>query len=162
MLRDKVLLGALAGAFANFVMEISELILWKRNILPHPLFHYLASLLMPMEASHHHYLGQVMGFLGTKVYGAFLGVIFIFLLTYTGYRFFWAKGLLYGAFLWLFSYGVLASLPIVKLSAYPRMPLVTLLFLLLHLLFGFALGLFIQVVARAGPQPPAERDENQL
>ncbi|HHT49829.1 MAG TPA: hypothetical protein GXZ98_11125 [Firmicutes bacterium] len=154
MLRDKVLLGALAGIFANFVMEIPELILWKMKILSHPLFHYLGSLFMPVETSHHIYLGEVMGFVGTKVYGAFLGVVFIIFLTYSGYRFVLSKGLLYGAFLWLFSYGGLASIPIVKLSTtYPRMPLENLLFFLLHLLFGFTLGLFIKVCADADNRP---------
>jgi len=149
MLRDKVILGAVAGVLADLVMEIPELILWKQAILSHPLFHYLASLLMPMEA-HHSFLGVIMGFVGTKVYGAFLGVVFIYFLTFTGRRFFLTKGLLYGAFLWLFSYGGLASLPIVKLSVYPRMPLENLFFFFLHLLFGLSLGYFIKTLARAG------------
>ncbi|NLM37546.1 MAG: hypothetical protein GX202_05400 [Firmicutes bacterium] len=144
MLRDKLIFGALAGVVADLVMNIPELILWKLENLGHPLFHHAGSLLLPLEFVHENFLGAFLGFIAGKVYGAFLGIVFIALLVYTGDRYSRTKGLIYGAFLWLASYSGLASLPIVKLSAHPRTPVEVFLFLLLHLLFGFALG----VIAR--------------
>ena len=124
MLQDKLIFGALAGVVADLVMSIPELALWKLKILPHPLFHYAASLFLAPDNLHRSYLGELVGFIASKVYGAFLGVVFIYLLVYTGRRYFLSKGLIYGAFLWLVSYCGLATLPVVKLDAvHPRMPL---------------------------------------
>ncbi len=146
MLQDKLIFGALAGVVADLVMSIPELALWKLKILPHPLFHYAASLFLAPDNLHGSYLGELVGFIASKVYGAFLGVVFIYLLVYTGRRYFLSKGLIYGAFLWLVSYCGLATLPVVKLDAvHPRMPFEVLLFFFLHLVFGAALG----VIARS-------------
>lgn len=147
MFRDKLIFGALAGVAADLVMGVPELILWKQKVLSHPLFHYAGSLFLPLDVLHGNYLAQLMGFLASKVYGAFLGVIFIYLLVHTGYRYPRAKGLLYGSFLWLASYCGLATLPIVKLSVHPPTPLETLLFFFLHLLYGFVLGMLAHAYA---------------
>ena len=148
MLRDKLTFGALAGICSVFVMEVPEIILWKLNILPHPLFHLLGSLFMPVDTLHHMYLGELMGFVASKVYGALLGVVFIYLLVFTGHRFFVAKGLIYGAAIWLLSYGGLASIPMVRLSVHQRMPLEILLIFFLHLLYGLTLGVFVRTFGR--------------
>lgn len=144
MLRDKLIFGALAGVVADLVMSIPELALWKLKILGHPLFHHAGSLLLPLEYVHGNFLGAFLGFIAGKVYSAFLGSVFIALLVYTGDRYFRTKGLIYGAFLWLASYSGLALLPIIKLSAHPRTPVEVFLYLLLHLLFGLALGIIAQ------------------
>lgn len=148
MLRDNLIFGALAGVVADLVMGLPEFILWKLKILPHPLFHYAGSLFLALEKLHGNYLGELMGFIASKVYGAFLGVVFTYLLVYTGRRYFLTKGLIYGAFLWLASYCGLATLPIVKLSAHLRTPLEALLFFFLHLLFGLALGVMARSLDR--------------
>ncbi|HBL35343.1 MAG TPA: hypothetical protein DDZ55_00880 [Firmicutes bacterium] len=142
MLRDKLLFGAFAGVFAGLVMDLPEYILWELNILNHPLSHYAASLFVEHSVLHSNKLGLVLALVVSVVYSAFLGIIFIYLLNLMNKRFVLAKGLLYGAFIWLFSYGILSSLPLVKLSVYSKTPLEILLFFLLHLLYGFCLGLF--------------------
>ena len=148
MLRDKLISGALAGVVADLAMSIPEFILWKLKILGHPLFHHAARLLWPLEYVHKNFLGSFLGIIACKVYSAFLGIVFIALLVYTGDRYFRTKGLIYGAFLWLASYSGLASLPIVKLSAHPRTPVEVLLFLFLHLLFGLVLGMIARWLKR--------------
>lgn len=142
MLRDRLLFGALAGVVANFIMDLFQFPLWKLKIIKHPLGHYAASLFMEAEAVHHNLLGSLVSFLAGYVYSGFLGVIFLYSLQYTGRRFFIAKGLIYGAFLWLVSYGGLRSLSVVQLREVPTDSWDILLLFLLHLLFGLALGWF--------------------
>jgi len=144
MFQDKLIFGALSGVAANVIMKIPQYILWKLKMIRHPLSHYAASLFSTSEAVHSLRLGTLIGIIACTVYCAFLGIVFVYLLHYTGKRFFIAKGLIYGAFLWVFSYGGLCSSSLVKLSQLPKLPEEIILFLLLHLVFGIALGGFAQ------------------
>lgn len=147
MIQDKLLLGATSGILANIVMDIPQYPLWKLKILRHPLSHYAGSLLLDLHALHHTWYGSVTSFLADYTYSAFLGIIFIYWIgafqqeeANKGY--FLIKGLLYGAFVWLASFGGLRSLPLVKLREVA--PGDTLLFFFLHLLFGLVLGWMVQ------------------
>lgn len=153
LIRDKLIFGALAGVVADLALNIPEFILWRLKLLPHPLFHYAGSLFMSVDMLHNAYLGEWMGFLASKVYGAFLGVVFIYLLVFTGRRYFITKGVIYGAFIWLVSYCGLAALPVVKLSVHPRTPLEVFIFFFLHLLFGLVLGVMARSYARHPKAP---------
>ena len=142
MLHDRIIFGALSGIIANLVMEVLEIIMWKFKIIPHPLFQHAGSLFMPLDAVYNTGLGGAIGFIACTVYSALLGVVFIYILTFTGKRFSEVMGLIYGAGIWFVSYGGLCSLPIVKLSSAQRKPLGILLYFFLHLLHGFVLGKF--------------------
>ncbi len=138
MLKDKVLFGALIGILANIVMDIPQYPLWKLKIIMHPLSHYAGSLFIDANTLHHSLFGSAVSFFADYSYSAFLGIFFIYFLEFTGKRYFFLKGLLFGAFIWLFSFGGLRSLAMVKLRQV--VPGDWGIIFLLHLLFGLALG----------------------
>ena len=74
------------------------------------------------------------------IYGAIWGCIYVYFLEYTGKQFFILKGLVFGAFMWLFSFGWIRALPIIKLREVISGQV--LFFLLFHLIYGLALGIF--------------------
>lgn len=147
MFQDQFLLGVASGALANIVMDIPQYPLWKTHIIRHPLSHYAGSLFMDLQSLHHTWYGSVVSFLADYTYSALLGIIFIYLISAAqredvnrGY--YLTKGIFYGAFLWLISFGGLRSLAIVKLREVA--PGDALIFFFLHLLFGLVLGWMAQ------------------
>jgi len=146
-LQDKTIFGMVAGVIAKFIMDIPLILLWKLKIVQHHLSHYAGSIIIDLHTLHHTWYGSVIGFLADYTYGALLGIIFIYLVT--GARrvskdqgFYLIKGLVYGAFLWLFSFGGLRSFEMVKLREITSEG--ALIYFPLHLLFGLALGWVVQ------------------
>lgn len=146
MLKDKVLSGSLIGVLANAVMDIPQYPLWKYKILVHPLSHYAGSLFLDLDTLHHSWIGSVVSFLADYSYSAFLGILFVYFIEFTGKRYFLSKGLLFGIFIWFFSFGGLRSLTVVKLHQVPPGDWITI--FLLHLLFGLALGMASRILER--------------
>ncbi len=143
MIHDKVVFGAFIGVLSKIAMDIFQIPLWLMKIVKHPLAHYAGSLFININTIHHTLLGLVINFLADYIYGAFLGIVFAYLIHMVGRRYLIFKGLLFGAFLWLFSFGGLRSLPIVKLREVidVNMPY----YLLIHIIFGLALGFFTKI-----------------
>lgn len=139
MIHDKVVFGGLIGVLANLAMNIIQFPVWKLKMIMHPLSHYASSMFMDPETLHHTLLGSVVSFLADYVYGAFWGILFVYLIYLTGKHACIIKGLIFGAFLWFFSFGALRSLAVVKLREV--FPGDVLYYLLFHLIFGLALGL---------------------
>ena len=127
---------------ANLAMGLFQFPLWKLGIIKHPLAHYAASMFMNPLTIHHTITGSVVGSVANYIYGAFWGIIFVYSVYFTGKRYLIIKGFIFGAFLWLISFGGLRSLPIVKLREV--MPENVLYYLFFHLVFGLALGLLVK------------------
>lgn len=143
MFQDQFLLGVVSGVVANIVMDIPEYTLWKIQLIRHPLSHYAGSLFLDQQSMHHTWHGSIVGFLADYTYSALLGIIFIYLLSAAQREDansgdYLRKGVFYGAFIWLFSFGGLRSLAIIKLREVALGD--TLIFFFLHLLFGLVLG----------------------
>lgn len=136
MLQDRMIQGAVSGILAKAVYNVLEFPLWKVGIISHPVGHYIQSIFIQPE--HHLFFGTAIGFVADYVYATFLGVIFIYFLVFAGMRYAYVKGMLYGAFLWMASYGVLRSLPVVTFRQV--IPQDVLPQLILHIIYGWALG----------------------
>lgn len=121
------------------IMDILQFPIWKLKIVKHPLSHYAASIFLDTQNLHHTVLGSITSFLADYIYSAFLGILFVYFIYLTGKNFIVIKGIIFGALIWLFSFGGLRSLSMVKLQEV--MPADVLYYLLLHLLFGIALGI---------------------
>ncbi|TCL58632.1 hypothetical protein EDC14_104125 [Hydrogenispora ethanolica] len=146
MIRDKIVLGGLVGVFGKLAMDIFQLPMWKMKLVKHPLAHYAGSLLLDVGTIHHTLFGSAVSFMADYIYGIFLGIIFVYFVYCTGKRHLIFKGLIFGAFLWLFSFGVIRSLPIVKLrEAVPGSALYQLFF---HLVFGLGLGISVKLLSQ--------------
>lgn len=145
MIRDKVVFGGLIGVLSKIAMDIFQIPLWKLKMIKHPLAHYAGSLFMGIDTIHHTLLGIIISFLVDYIYAIFLGISFVYLVRYIiGKQNLILKGLLFGAFIWLFSFGGLRSLPIVKLHQviFANMPY----YFLIHMVFGLALGFFTKIL----------------
>lgn len=116
------------------------------KILVHPLSHYAGSLFLDLDTLHHSWIGSVVSFLADYSYSGFLGMLFVYFLHFTGKRYYLSKGIIFGIFIWLFSFGGLRSLTVVKLQRVPPGDWITI--FLLHLLFGLALGMASRILER--------------
>lgn len=142
MLQDKIIFGGLIGILSNVSMDIVELPIWKLKIIDHPMHHYIASIFLDVQTLHQTFLGLVISFLADYIYSAFLGIIFIYFIYLTGKHFSIIKGLIFGLFLWFFSFGGLRSLEIVKLQELA--PVDAMYQVLFHLVFGITLGILVK------------------
>ncbi|MEL7565002.1 MAG: hypothetical protein AAGU27_08990 [Dehalobacterium sp.] len=142
LIQDKVVFGGLIGVLANISMNILQFPIWKLKIIKHPLSHYAASIFLEPQDLHHMMIGSIVSFLADYIYGAFLGVIFVYIIYLTGKNFLIIKGLIFGSFLWVFSFGGLGSLPIVTLQEVISAD--TIYYLLFHLVFGITLGILVK------------------
>jgi len=143
MIRDKIVFGGFIGILSKIVMDIFQIPIWSLRIIKHPLGHYAASLLMDVYSIHHTLLGSVISLLADYIYAIFWGIIFVYLIYLVGKRNLIFKGLIFGGFLWLFSFGGLRSLPIVQLREVVSGNVIYYFFF--HLIFGFALGFFVKI-----------------
>jgi len=142
LIQDKVVFGGFIGVLANVGMDILQFPIWKLKIVKHPLSHYASSIFLDPQTLHHSMIGSVVSFLADYIYSAFLGVLFVYLIYFTGKQFSITKGLIFGSFLWLFSFGALRSLSIVKLQEV--VPLDNIYYLIFHLIFGITLGVIVK------------------
>lgn len=140
--RDKVIFGGIVGFLADMVMDIVQYPMWKALIVKHPLSHYAGSLFLDFETLHHSILGSIVSFIADGLYSVVWGILFIYIIHWTGHRYVIIKGLLYGALIWLISFGGIRALPMVSLREF--LPSQTLYYLLFHLIFGLALGVLVQ------------------
>ncbi len=138
MFRDKVIVGGIIGVVADIAMDLFQYPMWKLDIVKHPLSHYAASLFLDPQALHHTMIGSIVSFLADYIYAALLGILFVYMAGCAGKRHWLAKGLIFGAVLWLVSFGGLRALPIVKLRQV--IPEQVVYYLFFHLVFGAALG----------------------
>lgn len=142
MVRDKILLGGIVGLLADTAMDLVQYPLWKLMIVKHPLSHYAGSLFLDVMTLHHSFLGSVVSFIADALYSIFWGIIFIYLIHWTGHGFLILKGLIFGALLWLVSFGGIRGLPMVQLREVISAQ--SLYYLLFHLIFGLTMGLLVE------------------
>lgn len=143
MLRDRVILGGFIGVLGKIAMDIVQIPLWLMKVVEHPLAHYAGSLFLDLDATHHSAIVDVVSFLADYVYGIFLGIVFVYYIYLMGKRHLILKGLLFGAFVWLFSFGGLRSLSIVRLRQV--LPANVPYYFFIHMVFGLALGFFTRI-----------------
>jgi hypothetical protein len=146
MWRDKVIFGSLSGVLANIAMDILQFPLWKMKLLAHPLSHYAGSVFLASDMLHHSWYGSLYSFLSDYLYGAILGILFMYAALKGEQHYLITKGLLYGAFIWLVSFGGLRALPIVTLREI--IPGDVIFYFLFHLIYGLALGILARNYGR--------------
>jgi hypothetical protein len=143
LIRDKVVIGALTGLLGKVAMDIFQIPIWYLKLIKHPLSHYAASLLIDVYTIHHTLVGAVVSLLADYIYGIFWGIVFVYWIYLVGKHQVILKGLMFGTFLWLFSFGGLRSLPIVKLREVVSDQ--ALYFFFFHIIFGLALGFSVKI-----------------
>ena len=140
--RDKLICGALAGALANIIMDFFEMGFQKAGLIKFTLDQFAGSMIIRDKAALMTGWGLIIGFLAGAALCIILGVIFVYLIEFTGFQGIILKGLLYGFILWFLIYGgVKSGLHISYLQDYdPQHAFFNILF---HLIFGSALGIIV-------------------
>ena len=142
--RDKLILGAVAGLIADIIQNIAQWPLLKLGILKYDLDVLAGSLfiwakgdLLLMSP-----LGQFIGFLSGLALSIILGITFVYIIQASGFQYVKCKGILYGFVLWFLIYGgARAALHLSPIrDDNPRHTIVQ---LVIHLLFGYIVGLLI-------------------
>jgi hypothetical protein len=148
VIKDKLVLGSLAGIIADIIQDLFQLGLEKLNLIKFSLDNFAGSMFIrvsnnSMITGH---LGWMVGNLSGAALSIILGIIFVYVIDLSGFRFIITKGILYGFILWYIIYGgFMAALHISYLQDFD--PFHALIFVIVHLLFGLSLGI---VVAKLG------------
>ncbi|MGE5559220.1 MAG: hypothetical protein ACM3WV_11540 [Bacillota bacterium] len=143
MIKDKLVLGMILGAVANLVKCLLSIFLFFSGALDCLFCHMAAGMFFrDISLSSFPFAALLVGFCADFILGAFLGVFFIYLLHFTGPRFFLSKGFGYGGAVWFLFTGGLMSLGITSIME--SHPWHSLILLLLHILYGMLLGILAQ------------------
>jgi hypothetical protein len=148
IIKDKLVLGSLAGIIADIIQDLFQLGLEKLNLIKYSLDNFAGSMFIRVSYTSINtgHLGLIVGILSGAALSIILGITFVYIIELSGFRFIITKGLLYGFMLWFIIYGgIRAALHIGYLPDYD--PFHALIFVLVHLLFGLSLGI---VVAKLG------------
>ena len=144
--KDKLLLGALAGALSDIAMNLLEVVFQKTGLIRYTLDQFAGSMFIRDKTELLTFLGGIIGFMAGAALCMILGVVFVYLIYFSGFRAVVVKGLLYGFVLWFLIYGGFKSgMHISYLQDYNSLHIVT--SVLVHLVFGLSLGL---IVVRVG------------
>lgn len=105
MLKDRILAGTMAGMTASFLKTIPNIILWRMGVVEHMyLFIASSALISPEDVTK--VWGLILGVVVDIITGGTLGLLMIYLLTFTGRDYWWYKGLIVGNIVWLFGLGL--------------------------------------------------------
>lgn len=146
-MKDKIMFGAIVGLLADgvklivnyigFLLKFSDVVFWQitatRFLAKNELFSPLA---------------YVIGGLADLTMAALLGIVFIYILTYTGRDYDYFKGVGFGLAVWVVLFGtVLGHSVQSKLSVDPSGIVVT---AIAHLVFGLMLSFFARKLWKQG------------
>lgn len=143
MLKDKIILGALVGLFADVIKLMANYIMYLLNLTSVVFWQITATRFLPKEDLFKplaYFIGAVADF----ITAAFLGIIFIYILHYTGKKYLWLKGIGFGLSVWVNLFGTILGESVMdKLPQTPTSILVT---IIAHFIFGLALAYFAQLL----------------
>ncbi len=146
MKEDPIIAGATAGLIANIAKDAGNLISILLNWTNYYYWHLAASIFVEPESVKKP--GALfLGFLGDNIIAATFGIILYYLISYTGKRFFIIKGLGLSWLLWVFLFGAVINLDIVRIT--PTDIGTNLSAFLNHSLFGIVSALLLKKIMKA-------------
>jgi hypothetical protein len=143
MPKDKVVIGVIIGLLADGLKLISNYIMFKLDFTKVVFWQITASnflekkdLFKPIA----YFIGAVADITVTS----FLGIIFVFFITYAGKNYLYIKSIGYGLFIWVALFGTLLTQEVQqKLPQSPSGIVVT---IIAHLVYGFGFALFTSLL----------------
>jgi hypothetical protein len=132
-IKDKITLGVIAGILANTIVSIIDIVFYKLNVNKFIHFHIAASTYFNVSDVYT-VPALIVGAISDFTVVAFLGVIIVYTLFYTGTDFYYVKGLLVVLVYWLMIYGIFLRLEIARID--PTDPGTNLVHLALHIMLG--------------------------
>ncbi len=155
MLKDRILAGTMAGMTASFLKTIPNIILWRMGVVEHMyLFIASSALISPEDVTK--VWGLILGVVVDIITGGTLGLLIIYLLTFTGRDYWWYKGLIVGNIVWLFGLGLAINFGAARIV--PVDPIFRLTSLIEHQIFGLV-GAYLIIKWYPEPSSQLHREE---
>lgn len=133
LLKDRIIVGTIAGMIATLFKDIPNYILWNLSVVKYLYFHLAASALLDLKDVYSIY-GIILGIVIDVINGGALGLIIMFLFKWTGQDYWWYKGIVMGNIIWLFVLGLLINWGAAKIV--PNEPLFRIASLIDHQIYG--------------------------
>jgi hypothetical protein len=149
MTKDTIILGALAGLLANIPKTIIAWIFHSFGLLRYTFIHIAAGYFVPAEFIDNP-VSLLTGFIADFTTAAFLGVIMLLIIRWSGTDYAELKGLGMGAFLYIIFYGAFMALDITRASLLTPLP--NLLLFFPHIIYGAATCWIIKKYTQKQPE----------
>ncbi len=138
-MQDKVIFGSLVGLLADAVKLLTNYLGYLLNLSEVVFWQIIATRFLG-KADLHRPVAYLIGGLADLVVAATLGIAFIYLLSFTGWRFVYLKGSGFGLLVWVILFGTLLNQTAQNvLILKPPAIVVT---AVAHLVYGIALAFF--------------------
>lgn len=142
--RDKLFLGAFAGIISDLIMNVFESIIHGIGLTQFTLDDFAGGMFIKKGAVITPITWWLLGFLAGLALCILLGIIFVYIVEWTGSDGIVFKGTLYGFLLWFLIYGGIKSgLEISSLQDHTTRQMV--IQILPHLVFGASLGIIVKM-----------------
>ena len=145
MLKGKFILGMLIGLLADAVMPTFNYIAFKLNLTPIVFWQNIAALFFEKKDLFNA-VSILAGGLFDLTVTMFLGIIFIYYINFVGKEHLWIKGIIFGMMAMVILFGLILT-QLVK-DTIPPEPLVVLLTIFAHFIYGLSLVAFTRLLAR--------------
>lgn len=115
MKQDPIIFGGMAGIAGTIAKEVLDFLSVAVGFSKHTYWHVAASIfVLPKDVTK--VGGLVIGALADMVTGAFFGVLLLYLIKFTKKDYLYLKGLGFGWFIWLVSFGLVVNLHVVRIT----------------------------------------------
>jgi uncharacterized membrane protein YagU involved in acid resistance len=143
--KDRVLLGGIAGALGLLTRDVWSFFAKKIGIAKFYVWQRSADLFVEGKELKS-FVGNLVGFLADIIFGAILGIAFVYFLKFTSHKNIIIKGLGFGIFAWLFLFGILlGNLPGAQQTV-PKEALGNFSAFIGHSIYGISLGIYTKIL----------------
>lgn len=144
-MKDRILLGGIAGALGVIIRDVYSFFAKLAGLAKFYIWQRSADLFIEGKEVKA-FFGNAVGFLADIVFGAILGIVFVYFLKFTNHKNIIIKGWGCGIFAWLFLFGILlANLPFAR-ETLPKDALSNFSAFIGHSIWGISTGIFTKVL----------------
>lgn len=143
VLKDRVLLGGIAGALGLLTRDLYSFFAKSIGLARFYVWNISADLFMEKQYVHS-FFGNVVGILADIVFGAVIGIFFVYFIRYTNPKNFLIKGWGAGMAAWLLLFGILLHTLPGSATTAPKDALSNLSAFIGHSIFGISMAVYAQ------------------
>jgi uncharacterized membrane protein YagU involved in acid resistance len=144
-LKDRILLGGIAGALGVLTRDVYSFFAKQVGLAKFYIWQRSADLFIEGKDIKT-FFGNIVGILADIVFGAILGIIFIYFIKLTNHKNIIIKGWGYGMIAWLFLFGILlTNLPGAQ-ETIPKDALSNFSAFIGHSIWGISMGIFTKIL----------------
>lgn len=147
VLKDRVLIGAISGALGLLTRDVYSFFAKLIGLAKFFVWNITADLFMEKKDVQS-FFGNLVGFLGDIVFGAVIGMVFIYFIKFTNPKNFLIKAWGMGLAAWLLLFGILLHTLPGSLTTAPKDALSNLSAFLGHSIFGISMGVYAQILLK--------------